>query len=265
MNSNTISVSATCIVIGLGGFVLGKITSGKAGLSEQDRLLASAERSMNQHSISRDRTNTKRPSQQRDDNGIDQKLAKLEDIARSENLHERGRTMLKWIDSLAPSEFEAAATHLARLDLRNYERDEYLMMLLAAWAAFDPVSALAHVTNNDHKFIERRITSRETLRRETADRDGTIYDDGRRSAWTSFIATSTVLSAWVSRDPEAAIAWAKSNYHGRQENPHMHGIILGLAEFDPARANALLQEMPKGGLYNLIESRVRYRSSLPEN
>jgi len=217
MKWNAITVSATCIIIGLGGFMLGKLTSSKAELSEQDRLLESSERLIQQRSISggidsRARENANRPNrptQQRGETSFDQKLVNMEEIVRGENALDRGRAMLEWIDSLAAEEFEAAVDRFRSLGLTEARMGEYAM-LLTAWAEVDPTSALAYTTKNT----------------------------------TSGMATGTVLSAWVSRDPEAAIAWAKSNHEGDEANPYMVGIIRGLVGSDPVRATALLQEIP---------------------
>lgn len=218
MKWNAISVSAACIFIGLGGFILGKITSGKTELSEQDRLLEASERLINQRSVdggSDSRTSERsnrpnRPSQQGSGASFDQKLVKMEDIVRGENALTRGRAMLEWIDSLAPEEFEAAVDRFRGLGLTEARMGEYAM-LLTAWSEVDPVSALAYTTEK-----------------------------------TNGMATVTVLSAWASRDAEAAIAWAKSNHQGEDANPYMAGIIRGIVASDPIRATALLQELPFG-------------------
>jgi hypothetical protein len=217
MKWNAITVSATCIIIGLGGFMLGKLTGKNAELTEQDRLLESSERLIQQRStsggtdsIARENANRpNRPSQQRGDTTFDQKLVNMEEIVRGENALDRGRSMLEWIDSLAPEEFEAAVARFRSLGLTEARMGEYAM-LLTAWAEVDPVSALAYTTENT----------------------------------SGGMATGTVLSAWASRDPEAAIAWAKSNHQGDEANPFMVGIIRGLVGSDPAHATALIQEMP---------------------
>ncbi|MFN7343246.1 MAG: hypothetical protein ACK5TA_07910, partial [bacterium] len=115
-------VSAACIFIGLGGFILGKITSGKTELSEQDRLLEASERLIQQRSVdggtdfrARETTRPNRPSQELSGSNIDRKLANMEEIVRGENALTRGRAMLNWIDSLAPQEFEAAVDRFRSL------------------------------------------------------------------------------------------------------------------------------------------------------
>jgi hypothetical protein len=218
MKWNAISVSAACIFIGLGGFILGKITSGKTELSEQDRLLEASERLIQQRSVdggSDSRTSEKsnrpnRPTQQGSGASFDQKLVNMEEIVRGENALTRGRAMLEWIDSLAPEEFEAAVDRFRSLGLTEARMGEYAM-LLTAWSEVDPVSALTYTTEKTN---------------------------GR--------ATVTVLSAWANRDAEAAIAWAKSNHEGEGANPYIAGIIRGIVTTDPVRATALLQELPFG-------------------
>ena len=196
--------------------MLGKFTNQNAELTEQDRLLEDSQRLIHQRSVagssdskrfSSSRPN--RPTQQKDDTNIDQKLANMEKIVRGENALDRGRSMLDWIDSLAPQDFEAAVARFRGLGITEARMGEYAM-LLTAWAEADPISALAYTTKNT----------------------------------TSGMATGTVLSAWASSNPQAAIAWAKANHEGDDANPYMVGIIRGLAGTDPARATALLTEMP---------------------
>ncbi|MFT5126501.1 MAG: hypothetical protein ACI8W8_000095 [Rhodothermales bacterium] len=57
--------------------------------------------------------------------------------------------------------------------------------------------------------------------------------------------TSSVLSGWASEDADSAIAWAQENHEG-EDNPHMMGIISGLAKTDLGRASELLQSLPYG-------------------
>ena len=217
MKWNATSVSAACIVIGVGGFLLGKITSGNSALSEEDRLAETPEKLIHQRSISgnsesRSRAGANRfnrPTQQKTDISLDQKMLKMEQIVRGENALDRSRAMLDWIESLAPQDFEAAVARFRSLGLTEARMGEYAM-LLTAWAEADPISALDYTTKNT----------------------------------TSGMATNTVLSAWASNHPEAAIAWAKANHQGDEANPYMAGIIRGLASTDPTRATALLTEMP---------------------
>lgn len=217
MKWNTINVSGACLIIGLGGFIFGKLSGGKAELSENDRLLRDSDRLIQQRSAdsglttrnNQDSDRPNRPSRVSGSTSFDEKLVKMEQIVRGENALDRGRAMLEWIDSLAPEEFEAAVARFRSLGLTEARMGEYAM-LLTAWAEVDPVAALAYTTENT----------------------------------SSGMATGTVLSAWASRDPDAAIAWAKANHQGDDANPYMIGIIRGLAGSDPARATALLQEIP---------------------
>ncbi len=217
MKWNATSVSAACLAVGLGGFVVGKMTGGSGG-SEADELIERARQVSNDRmSTSRDgrdspRSSAGRPSRAGGDRSsatIDERLEAMEMIVRGENALDRSRAMLSWIDSLAPSEFEAAVARFRSLGLTQERMGEYAM-LLTAWAELDPLAALAYTTENT--------------------RGG--------------MATGTVLTAWASRDPESAIAWAEANHEGDEANPYIVGIIRGIAATNPTRATELLQGLP---------------------
>lgn len=221
MKWNATSVSAACLAIGLGGFVAGKLTSGSTGRGEADELLERAQQVFSERmSSSRDAGSSRRDSASRTSRTagerpsatMDERLAKMEEIVRGENALDRSRAMLSWIDSLAPSEFEAAVAKFRSLGLTEERMGEYAM-LLTAWAEVDPTAALAYTTEKT--------------------RGG--------------MATGTVLAAWASRDPESAIAWAEANHEGEEANPYMIGIIRSLAAANPTRATELLQALPFSG------------------
>ncbi len=221
MKWNATSVIAACLAVGLGGFVAGKLTSGSAGRGEADELLERARQvSSERMSSRRDGNSSRRDTASRSTRAggerstatMDERLVKMEEIVRGENALDRSRAMLSWIDSLAPSEFEAAVAKFRSLGLTQARMGEYAM-LLTAWAEADPMAALAYTTANT--------------------RGG--------------MATGTVLTAWASRDPESAIAWAESNHEGEGANPYMVGIIRSLAATNPTRATELLQALPFSG------------------
>lgn len=218
MKWNVTSVSAACMAVGLGGFVVGKLTSGATGSGEADQLLGQAKQVSDQRtSSSRDGISARRDTAlrasrtagERSAKTIDERLVKMEEIVRGENALDRSRAMLSWIDSLAPSEFEAAVAKFRGLGITEERMGEYAM-LLTAWAEVDPMAALAYTTANTR----------------------------------SGIATGTVLAAWASRDPESAIAWAEAKHEGEEANPYMIGIIRSLAATNPTRATELLQALP---------------------
>jgi hypothetical protein len=221
MKWNATSVSAACLAVGLGGFVAGKLTGGSGGGGETDELLERAQRVSSERSSSgRDGSSPRRDSASRVSRTggdrasatIDDRLSQMEDIVRGENALDRSRAMLAWIDSLAPSEFEAAVARFRSLGITEARMGEYAM-LLTAWAELDPMAALAYTTANTR----------------------------------SGMATGTVLAAWASRDPESAIAWAEANHEGDEANPYMVGIIRSLAATNPTRATQLLQALPFSG------------------
>jgi len=217
MKLNVTSLAGACIVVGLGGFLLGKMTGGSSEKSETDKLLANSDRLIEQRR-SGDSTGNRsaaagkrpiRPGASSSNSTFEEKLASMEEIVRGENALDRGRAMLDWIDSLSAEEFEDAVARFRSLGLTEARMGEYAM-LLTAWAEVDPMAALAYTTENT--------------------RGG--------------MATGTVLSAWANRDPESAIAWAKANHQGDDANPYMAGIIRGLVQTDPTRATEILQELP---------------------
>lgn len=219
MKWNATSVSAACLAVGIGGFVAGKLTGGSAGSSEADELLERAQQVSSERTSSSSReggssrretaSRTPRASGERSTATMDERLTKMEEIVRGENALDRSRSMLAWIDSLAPSEFQAAVDRFRSLGITEERMGEYAM-LLTAWAEIDPMAALAY-------------TKEKT-------RGG--------------MATNTVLAAWASRDPEAAIAWAEANHEGEEANPYMVGIIRSIVATNPTRATALLQGLP---------------------
>lgn len=220
MKLNATSTVAACIAVGLGGFVVGKISSESNTQNGSGTLGGSSQTGTNLALLNAGDLETtrstiagKRPIRPRDNSlagsTFDEKLDLMEDIVRGENPLDRSRAMLDWIDSLAPEEFEDAVARFRSLGLTEARMGEYAM-LLTAWAELDPLSALAYTTENT--------------------RGG--------------MATGTVLTAWAARDPEAAIAWAESKHEGDDANPYMSGIIKGLVATNPARATELLSGLP---------------------
>lgn len=136
--------------------------------------------------------------------------ARLEAIVRGENALDRSRSLLAFIDQLGPGEFEDAVAHFRSLGITEDRMGEYAM-LLTAWASADPIGALDYAQANTQGDFAR----------------------------------NTILSAWATTDPEAAIRWATNNHVGDGPNPHLVGVIRGLAAQDPARATELLSSMPR--------------------
>lgn len=215
MKWNATSAAAACLMVGLAGFIAGKMTSGPSGGGEADELIDRARQvSTGRISPSGDsdgRNAPGRPTRATDRaaSTFGERLDEMEQIVRGENALDRSRAMLSWIDSLSPDEFEDAVARFRSLGITGARMGEYAM-LLTAWAEVDPTAALTYTTENT--------------------RGG--------------MATGTVLAAWATRDPESAIAWAEAKHEGDDANPYMVGIIRGLAESDPARATELLQGLP---------------------
>lgn len=215
MKWNYTSVGATCLAVGIAGFVAGKVSHSQSSPTESDKLLSRADQvatermTGNRSGDGRSAATRARMGEGRSEASFDERLTNMEDIIRGENALDRGRAMLSWIDSLAPEEFEDAVARFRSLGVTEARMGEYAM-LLTAWAELDPTAALAYTKENT--------------------RGG--------------MATGTVLTAWTSRDPESAIAWAKANHEGDDANPYMVGIIRGIVETNPTRATELLSDLP---------------------
>lgn len=212
--------SAALVLAALAGFIAGKITDegvSRAELSEDPSvpLGLGVTRS---DARSRPSTSAGSAASQRQKSGNSvggsvpsgRRFALMESIVRGENVLDRNRAWLRYIDQLAPDEFEAAVEHFRGLGITGTRMGEYAL-LLSAWAKQDPLNAMAYARAN------------------TATR----------------FATDTILTTWATDDPLAAIQWAESNHDGDAANPHMAGIIKGIAPSDPDLASRLLIEMPR--------------------
>ncbi len=136
--------------------------------------------------------------------------SRLESIIRGEVPLERNQALLAFINQLGPADFREAVDYFRSLGLTESRLGEY-SLLLSAWAKVDPMAALQYAGEN------------------TANR----------------FATDTILTTWASLDPYAAIRWADANHTDDEANPHMVGVIRGIAASDPDLATRLLTEMPR--------------------
>jgi len=207
---------AAVAIIGITGFAAGRISSPS---STADNAAESSEaRSSSRSSARADgpggpssraaRASSRADSSRNPSSGGDSK-ERLESIVRGENALDRSRALLAFIDRLGPNDFEDAVAHFRSLGITESRYGEY-SLLLTAWAEADPISALAYSKENT----------------------------------SGGFATNTILTAWAGRDAQAAIAWAEMNHSGDGANPHMAGIIRGMAGDDPLQATQLLTGMP---------------------
>lgn len=215
MKITPLTALAALVLIGVGGFMAGRVSSpassekDQSGPAETRSTRASARDSAENGGQTKKSSHPTRP--ERDAKlTIQDRLARLESIIRGENPLDRNRALLAFIDQLAPGDFEQAVAHFRSLGLTEGRMGEY-SLLLTAWAQADPLSALAYAKENT----------------------------------TGGYAAGTILTSWASNDPEAAIRWAKANHPGEEANPYMPGIIRGIAASDPTRATELLTSMPK--------------------
>jgi hypothetical protein len=215
MKLKTPTLVAALAVIGLGGFMAGRVSSPEsAPETTQSPVETRSTRATTATSTDRSSTarapRASRPERAASMSSSSNRTARLEAIVRGENPLERNRALLAFIDQLAPGDFEEAIAHFRGLGITDNRMGEY-SLLLTAWAQADPLTALSYAEKNT--------------------RGGFAQD--------------TILTSWASTDPEAAIRWAESKYDGDGANPFMPGIIRGLVETNPARATELLASMPR--------------------
>ncbi len=205
---------AALILIGAGGFIVGRISSPADTGAPENKVDAPRTSRPPVSSASEDSATRRIQRSGRLERGetADKlgRLTRLEAIVRGENPLERNRALLAFLDQLGPGEFEEAVAHFRSLGLTEERMGEY-SMLLTAWAQADPTAALV--------FAKKNTRNR--------------------------FAQDTILTTWATTDPEAAIRWAQGNHEGKGPNPNLPGIIRGLAQTDPSRASELLISMPR--------------------
>ena len=215
MKLTPITALAALLVIGIGGFMVGRVSSSGSQATAGDGPAETRSSRATSRDSSGTASETKRlarpakPETPGNGTAAD-RLARLESIVRGENPLERNRALLAFIDKLGPGDFEKAVANFRALGITDSRMGEY-SLLLTAWAETDPLSALLYAKEN---------TSND-------------------------FATETILTSWATRDPEAAIRWAQADYKGDGANPYMPGIIRGIVESDPTRATELLAGMPR--------------------
>jgi hypothetical protein len=215
MKFNRTTALAAFVIIGIGGFVAGRISfsaapSGTQVLEEKPQATRSSSRELASEQTVPSKTLAAGRNEKGGTSTGPTRKARLEKIVRGENALDRNRALLAFIDQLAPADFEEAVAHFRSLGITEDRMGEY-SMLLTAWAELDPTAALAYTKANTKNGF----------------------------------ATATILSAWATKDTEAAIRWAQANHTGEAANPYMSGIIRGIAATDPARATELLASMPR--------------------
>jgi hypothetical protein len=216
MKLKSTTTLAALVLIGVGGFMAGRISSpadkDAAGNGADGSKISRPQASSVSASEASAARKAQRPTRPERGEMSDKlgRLARLEAIVRGENPLERNRALLAFLNQLGPGEFEEAVAHFRSLGITEARMGEY-SLLLTAWAQADPTAALAFAKENT--------------------RNGFAQD--------------TILTTWATTDPEAAIRWAQSNHEGEGPNPYLPGIIRGLAQTDPDRAGELLTSMPR--------------------
>lgn len=218
MTLTPITLSAAVLTCAALGFFIGRITSpddlqaGSEGASEmRDTRPSRAGQPPAGSDGGPTRPRAERTASTRDSLATSEaRQSRLESIVRGENPLDRSRALLAFIDQLGPDDFEDAVAHFRSLGITEDRMGEYAM-LLNAWAATDPIRALEYAQANTRGDFAR----------------------------------NTVLTSWATADPEAAIRWANANHEGDGANPHLPGVIRGIAASDTGRATELLTSMPR--------------------
>lgn len=217
MNFKPLTLSATVVAFAVTGFLIGRFTSAPADSAAGDAsgktLDTRATRTgdlASGNAATRGRDAASRITRQGEASTASQRAARLEAIVRGENALDRSRALLAFIDTLGPDDFESAVAHFRSLGITEDRMGEY-SMLLTAWAKTDPIRALEYAQANTQGDFAR----------------------------------GTILTAWAGNDPDAAIRWANANHTGDGPNPHLAGVIRGIAAQDPERATELLTAMPR--------------------
>lgn len=215
MKLTPVTALAALFLIGVGGFMAGRVSSSGNPTTEADGPAETRSTRSSSRDASSPAAETKRvarptkPENSGKSTTAD-RLARLESIVRGENPLDRNRALLALIDQLGAGDFEKAVANFRALGITDSRMGEY-SLLLTAWAQADPISALTYAKQNT----------------------------------SNSFATETILTSWATRDPEAAILWAQNDYQGEGANPNFPGIIRGLVESDPTRATQLLASMPR--------------------
>ena len=215
MKLTPVTALAALFLIGVGGFMAGRVSSSGNQTPEADAPAETRSTRSSSRDASSPAAETKRVARQTKPENSGKsttadRLARLESIVRGENPLDRNRALLALIDQLGTGDFEKAVADFRALGITNSRLGEY-SLLLTAWAQADPISALTYAKQNT----------------------------------SNSFASETILTSWATRDPEAAILWAQNDYQGEGANPNFPGIIRGLVESDPTRATQLLASMPR--------------------
>ncbi len=216
MKLKTSTTLAALVLIGIGGFMAGRISSSSPspvsadGPAETRTSRGPSRNSTDENTATPRKIPRDAKSAHSTTLTAKDRQTRLEAIVRGENPLERSRALLAYLEQLGPGDFENAVAHFRSLGITDSRIGEY-SMLLSAWAQADPVAALTYAKANTRGELAR----------------------------------DTILTTWAANDPEAALRWAQSNHEGDGANPYLPGIIRGLAESNPARASELLAAMPR--------------------
>lgn len=156
------------------------------------------------------------------------RLERLREILAIDDIIERRRELVTFLEKVPPAGFPEIAAHFQSLDRVDRTDDRKLMML--AWTRADAPAALASALATSPQFSE------------------------------------AMAGCWATFDPDAALAWARGNPAKEEYGPRDGGnfrlahVLAGIARTDPARAMSLAADLPKderrGSLRLLFEAMI---------
>ena len=138
MKITPITALAALVLVGIGGFMAGRISfSGNSNRTSDNPAETKSVRTSSRDSSADSAATSKRPSRANESLNSSKgartnRASRFVAILSNENPLERNRALLAFIDQLGPGDFKQAVTDLRKLDLSDSREGEYLL-LLSAW------------------------------------------------------------------------------------------------------------------------------------
>ncbi len=208
----TTSVLAAILIIGAGGYMIGRTQSKDSPQNPAPATTRTARPTPStSHHIESTRSARNQPRENTRKDSATKNANPFEPILTDPDSLTRQRAIIAYIDQLGSNDFENAVADFRKMGITESRMAEY-GLLLSAWAKSDPYAALQYV----------------------------------QAKTSNPFATNTILTTWAATDPEGAIRWAETHHNKETANPYFASILASLAQSDPTRATDLLTSMPPG-------------------
>jgi len=221
MTKSQMIVTGSILLVGAGAFMAGRHSA--PGASSTSNAVASSSGSV--HSASgRDRNAMARGSRNESADfpaTKEGRLALLRVILNDGDPVSRSQALERFTDKIDPREYQNISHFLSLQKSQTPLGDQAVaaaqQALFSDWARHDPKGALQAVEGSG---------------------------EGK------YAITQTIANVWATQDPQAALAWARSQAdyppQGNDDNPFLIGLVGALASQDPGKATGLLEELPSG-------------------